>query len=114
MFRVEFSSLTRWYIFQRDGGRCQLCLRQFTFDQVATADRDGYQIDHIAGAHDNRHQNGRVLCVPCHKSTPSYGNGDPSLRLAALSGGASLQGGPQTNPSYLAALLALLNQRRKY
>jgi hypothetical protein len=36
---------------------------------------DGYHIDHTAGADDNRIENGRILCIGCHKETPTYGIG---------------------------------------
>lgn len=53
----------------------------FRFEDAAKSESAyGYQIDHILGAHDNSIQNGRLLCVPCHKRTPSYG----STSLAAL------------------------------
>jgi hypothetical protein len=48
----------------------------------------GYHIDHINGAHDDRISNGRVLCVGCHRETPSYGRGSFS---SAVFGGLSNQ-----------------------
>jgi hypothetical protein len=83
--RREFSEADRFSIWHRAGGKCECvgckacsilgCFRKFEFHQTAFLGLYGYQIDHIAGANDNSIANGRVLCIGCHKETPTYGVG---------------------------------------
>jgi hypothetical protein len=50
------------------------CEATFTYDERGTADDDGaWQADHIDPDDGNLVLNCRILCVPCHKNTLTYG-----------------------------------------
>ncbi len=52
-------------------GRCQA---EFTYDERGTADDDGaWQAEHDDPGGGSGIMNCRILCVPCHKETPTYG-----------------------------------------
>lgn len=88
------------------GGRCECsdpgchfpifgrCPKTFTFAQRAHSYQAGWQLDHLVplvnGGSDT-FENHRVMCVECHKNTPSYGrvagskpSKDDALRAAAI------------------------------
>lgn len=84
---MAFSEDTLKRAFVRSKGQCECwrkacghqgrCSATFTYTQRATSDKDtGWQANHIlssgAGGGDGL-ENCEVLCVPCHKSTRSYG-----------------------------------------
>lgn len=64
-------------------GRCECegckhhkgrCGAVFTYDERGTADDDGaWQADHVDPDGDESIKNCRILCVPCHKKTDTYG-----------------------------------------
>ena len=53
------------------------CTATFTYDERGTADDDGaWQADHFDPNGNDTAMNCRILCVPCHKATPTYGAHD--------------------------------------
>ena len=95
------------------GGRCECsdpgchfpifgrCPKTFKFAQRARSDQTGWQLDHlvplVSGGSDT-FENHRVMCVECHKNTPSYGrvagskpSKDDALRAAAIALSLSLR-----------------------
>jgi hypothetical protein len=56
-------------------GHTGRCGATFAFlDRSSDGSTTGWHADHANGdANDNRAANLRILCVPCHQKTPSYG-----------------------------------------
>lgn len=87
LFKEAFDDLTVKKAFKRSGGRCECtntscghtgqCSARFAFDDRATSDDEsGWQAHHIKAQADggsDAGSNGRILCVPCHKNTESFG-----------------------------------------
>jgi hypothetical protein len=140
--RSEFSEQTKWDRFQAAGGRCECvgcgscrgsllfaigggrCLTSFRWGQSATADMlFGYQFDHRTFAWDASLSNCRLLCIGCHKETPTYGSGffkaiveamqENERRKYAGLGAALSHLGPQ-QPTYLSQAAELLNPPSPY
>lgn len=71
--------------FRRARGQCECtgckgnkgrCSAVFNYDERSTSDDDtGWQADHIDPDGPPTLPNCRILCVPCHKNTPTYGVG---------------------------------------
>jgi hypothetical protein len=65
------------------GGRCECrgcvhhsgqCVATFRYHERATSDdHRGWQADHEDPNGGSTHANCRIMCVPCHKNTPTYG-----------------------------------------
>ena len=83
MAREEFKEITVQVCFYAAGGKCECtgcdlhdgpCDAEFTYDERGTAEDEGaWQADHIDPDGGNGSENCRILCVPCHKETPTYG-----------------------------------------
>ena len=59
---------------QWHNGRCET---EFTYDERGLADDDGaWQAEHDDPDGNDTVMNCRILCVPCHKETPTYGAHD--------------------------------------
>jgi len=85
--RRDFDPLLEVIHFHVVGGQCECtgcgllfghtgrCSARYRYEDRATADNVyGWQADHKNGiAWDNSLKNLRILCVTCHKQTPSYG-----------------------------------------
>ena len=95
MERAEFSESQVWlHFYSVAGGRCECdgclffhtgrCKNTFTYEQRSTSDGTGWQADHHHGAFSNSFSNLRIMCVDCHKMTPTYGRNDATLGLGAL------------------------------
>jgi len=118
MDRAEFNPFLVGLHFVSVGGQCECegcfpghygrCSARFTLSDRATSDSDfGWQADHRWGAWSNDATNLRILCVDCHKRTPSYGRNVSSRGLGAL----SFLGAPASSLEPLAAAYAPVSVR---
>lgn len=122
MDRNEFPQAVVDAGFDRSGGRCECngcgvsshkshvgrCLATFWYFERATSDSArGWQADHALGSWDNSLQNLRILCIACHKNTPSYGRNNPSRGLGDVI--ARAYGALSTPPPSLSSLLMSQN-----
>jgi len=75
-------------------GHVERCSATFAYaDRSPEGSTSGWHADHANGdASDNRAANLRILCVPCHEKTPSYGRG-----LASLTDSLARALGPKVN-----------------
>ena len=65
-------------VFKKDNYTCQICSRK-SGDKYPNGERVRIEADHIKKFADYPEfrfdlNNGRTLCKPCHRKTPTYGN----------------------------------------
>ena len=61
----------------RAGGRCEVCRKELVWDNHSEGERGAWDAHHIKAKKDGGEDtlsNCRILCLDCHKETPSYGS----------------------------------------